>query len=37
MIHSVRTGHLGLDALVAEWERLNAERSALKPPAGFQP
>jgi len=36
MIHAVREGHLDLEHLVGEWERLYAERSALKPPAGFQ-
>lgn len=37
MIHSVRDGHLDLDGLAAEWERLYAERSALKSPVGFHP
>jgi regulator of RNase E activity RraA len=36
-IHSVRAGHLDVEGLAAEWERLAAERGALKPPAGFRP
>ena len=35
-IHSVRGGHLDVEGLAAEWERLAAERGALKPPAGFR-